>query len=221
MREHQAKHRQLAKERSKIERRKAMRLEHGTALLVCEGRRTEPHYLRELLRLLEISPARVEIIEGQTNADAMSVVRRARQLYERKPEYDHVFIIIDAEQANLQKALADCNQPIQRASIKKGIQEIHIRPIVTAPCFEYWLLLHFRYTDQPFISYADVLTELLVFLPDYKKVDPYIFDKVGGEEGLRRAVTNSAISKRELARTGATYPDTDMPILLEALETIR
>ncbi|MBL0143803.1 MAG: hypothetical protein IPP91_17270 [Betaproteobacteria bacterium] len=50
MKENQPKHRQLAKERSKSERKIALRRENGTALLVCEGKCTEPFYLQGLLQ---------------------------------------------------------------------------------------------------------------------------------------------------------------------------
>jgi len=67
MQEKNAKRGQLAKERAKAERKKAGRRETGSALLVCEGKCTEPYYLRGLLHHLGINSASVEILPGQSN----------------------------------------------------------------------------------------------------------------------------------------------------------
>lgn len=219
MRENQAKHRQLARERAKTARKKAGRRETGSALLVCEGECTEPFYLQGLLQYLDINAASVEIIEGQTKSNAVAVVNRARQRFDQVPR-DRVFVLIDAEQQDLPQALKLCRAPVQRANKKKGLPEIRIEPIVSTPCFEVWLLLHFRYCDQPFASFADVLPELQASQPDYFKADPRIFLKVGGGEGLERALLHVTKLRAAMAQTGSNSPATDMDKLVEALRAI-
>ncbi len=219
MRDNQAKHRRLAKEQAKTERKKAGRRETGSALLVCEGECTEPFYLHGLLQHLDINAASVEIIEGQTASNAVAVVNRARQRFDQVPR-DRVFVLIDAEQKDLPQALKLCQTPVQRANKKKGLPEIRIEPIVSTPCFEVWLLLHFRYSDQPFGCFADVLPELQASLPDYFKADPRIFLKVGGGEGLELALLHVAKLRAALAQTGSNSPATDMDKLVEALRAI-
>lgn len=219
MRENQPKHRQLAKERTKAERKKAGRRELGSALLVCEGECTEPFYLKGLREHLGINAASVEIIDGQSKSNAVAVVNRARERFAQMPR-DRVFVVIDAEQHDLKQALELCKTPLQRGNKKKGLPKIIIEPIVSTPCFEVWLLLHFRYCDQPFGRFADVLPELQVFLPDYSKTDPNIFAKVGGPEGLQRAMLFAQQLRMALAETGAHSPTTDMDNLIEALRAI-
>jgi hypothetical protein len=219
MQENQPKHRQLAKKRHKMERKKATRKENGSALLVCEGECTEPYYLRGLLQYMCISSASVEIIEGQTKSNAVSVVKRAQQRFDRSPR-DRVFVLIDAEQQDLQQALEECEVPVQRGSKKKGLPEIRIEPIISAPCFEVWLLLHFHYCAQPFSCFEDVLPVLQASFPDYQKADPKIFLKVGGGEGLERALLHVSRLHLELGKTGSEYPDTGMDKLVEALRTL-
>jgi hypothetical protein len=143
------------------------------------------------------------------------VVERARVQFERTPEYDRIFAVIDAEQKNLADALALCRKPVQRANQKKGLSEIRIEPIVTTPCFEFWLLLHFAYTDQPNLDCAGVVANLIAYLPDYAKADPYIFEKVA--PGFDQALLFVPRLKQALAATGALCPDTDMPDLVGAL----
>lgn len=220
MQDNQAKHRQLAKQRVKIERKKTGRGEAGTALLVCEGECTEPFYLKRLLQHLAINAASVEIMPGQSKSDAMAVINRARQRFEQDPR-DRVFVVIDGDKPELvAKALRLCKTPLQRANRKKRLPEIRIEPILSNPCFEMWLLLHFQYCDQPFRSFADVLVELKGYLPDYKKCEPHIFDHVGANEGLSRALSNAPKLRRSLKQTGASSPYTDMDLLVEALRAI-
>jgi hypothetical protein len=214
------KNRKLAKARHKAERKKAGRRERGSALLVCEGKCTEPFYLQGLLKHLDISSASVEIIEGQSNSNAVAVVNRARQRFDQVPR-DRVFVVIDAEQADLPRALQQCVTPLQRENKKKVLPEVRIEPILSAPCFEVWLLLHFRFCDQPFNHFADVLPELEASLPDYQKNDPAIFLKVGGGEGLERALVNTVLLRNALTQTGAISPATDMDKLIEALRAIQ
>lgn len=219
MRENQPKHRQSAKERSKAERKKTGRRESGSALLVCEGECTEPFYLKGLREYFGINAASVEIIEGQSKSNAVAVIKRARERFAQMPR-DRVFVVIDGEQHDLAQALKLCKEPLQRGNKKKRLPTICIEPIITTPCFEVWLLLHFRYCDQPFGHFDDVLPELQINLPDYSKADPRIFAKVGGGEGLERAMLFAQQLRQAVATTGANSPKTDMDKLVVALRSI-
>ncbi len=221
MREDHPHQRRLAQNRHKHERRSALRATRATALIVCEGKCTEPYYLRALLALLGISAASAVIVPGQAHADPVAVVTRARERFTQAPEFDKVFVVIDGDQANLDSALRLCNTPVQRANEREGRPEIRIQPIISSPCIEFWLLLHFSYTDQPFGNCADVIRALREHLPDYRKADPKIFQNVGGEVGLARAMAH--VERLNSARTvgDTAWPSTSVPILVEALRAMR
>lgn len=209
----------LAKERQRAERKKAVRRERGSALLVCEGECTEPYYLRGLLQHFGLNSASVEVLPGKSSSNAVAVVKRARERFEQVAR-DRVFVLIDAEQADLKQALKICKTPLQRGNQKKAIPEIRIEPIITTPCFEVWLLLHFRYCDQPFRAFVDVLPELRVHLPDYSKADRDIFSSVGSGEGLQRALLHNLQLRTSSENTGASSPASDMDVLVKALRAI-
>ena len=187
--------------------------------MVCEGECTEPYYLRGLLAHLGINDASVEVVAGKTDSNAVAVVHRARERFGQIPR-DRVFVLVDAEQADLSRALRLCATPLQHANKRKEQPEIRIEPIVSTPCFEVWLLQHFRYSDQPFACFDDVLRELRADLPDYVKADRRIFLKVGGGEGLRRALLNTAALRVAQVKTGSMAPATDIDKLVEALYSI-
>ena len=101
-----------------------------------EGRVTEPKYLEELGRRHRDS-IRIDI--GETGAVPETLVDRAcrdmdhnRARRREGPLYDEIWCVFDVdEHPNLRGA-------IDRASQKK------IKLAVSNPCFELWLLLHFR-----------------------------------------------------------------------------
>ena len=66
-----------------------------------------------------------------------------------------------------------------------------------------WLLLHFRYCDQPFRVFNDVFSQLRVHLPDYSKADRKIFVTVGAEEGLHKAMLHSSRLRTASKKSGA------------------
>ncbi len=215
MRDNQPKHRQHARERRKLERKQGIRKGYPTALIVCEGRKTEPAYLTGLIEHLGVYPANVRLIPGTSAADAVAVINLARDHHARTPDFDRVFAVIDAEQHNLAEALRLAHQPLQRDD---GVA-ITIEPILSTPCFEVWLLLHFIYTARPYPDCAAALAELNAYLPGYAKGDPLIFQKV--KDGLDRALAHAQRLKRELANVGARNPDTDMPSLVQGLSAMR
>jgi hypothetical protein len=210
---------QVAEQRNIIKRKKYQRQEFKTALLVCEGKCTEPFYLNGLLNSLGINPARVEIIKGQSKSNSVAVFNRARKRFN---EYrrDLVFIVIDAEQTDLHRAIELCKTPLQNANKRNRIQKICIEPIISAPCFEFWLVLHFRYCDKPFLQFSDVILELQIHLPNYSKTDKNIFNHVGGEQGLQLAMSHIGQLKKSLTEIKTKNPYTDMDKLVEALRTI-
>lgn len=216
MRERSARNRQLAKERARIERKMSGRREAGSAFIVCEGACTEPYYLSALLRHLGINPASVEIVAGTSNSNAVAIMNRARERFEQAPR-DRMFVLIDGDQNDLQRALQVCQVPLQRANKKRGIPEVCIEPVISTPCFEVWLLLHFRYSDRPFVDCLQVLGELKVDLPQYEKADPSSFERVGAAAGLQRAMQNASRLREALRRSSASSPATDMDRLVGAL----
>jgi hypothetical protein len=212
MRENHPSRRQYAKERHKLARKKATRAGLPTALIVCEGKKTVPAYLRGMIEHLRLHPANAQIHEGSSDTDAVSIVKRARQLFEATPDFDYVCVVMDADQQNLERALQAAGKDLKRADGGK----VPIQVILTNPCFEFWLLLHFTYTAKPYRNYTDVHRDLIAHLPTYAKGDRQIFDHV--KHGLDAALTHVERLKQALTASNADCPDTDMPVLVQLLK---
>lgn len=210
MRDRQPKHRQAGRERARLDRRKASRAGLPTALIVCEGRCTEPHYLRGLLEYLGVNAANVHVHDGGCDTDAVALIRQARERFRRNPDFDRVFVVADGDQRRLEEARREASAGMKG----NGGRRVAVELIVTCPCFEYWLLLHFEYTTRG-LSAPEAVLGLKAHVTDYEKGDWQIFAKV--KAGVVRAEANAIRGLQDIEATGTTSPRTDMPALLEAL----
>lgn len=115
-------------------------------LIVCEGTKTEPQYLAEILLEKRIPSQRIKVEPNDGNSPDR-VVDHAHQLYEEDAKlgdaYDKVFCVFDRDDhptflpaLQRERDLARDGKPFVA--------------ITSTPCFEFWLLLHFGYSDAPF-----------------------------------------------------------------------
>jgi RloB-like protein len=215
VREDHPKRRQLRREGRRLQRKKASREGLPAILIVCEGRETEPNYLHGLCDARGINRANTTIVAGDGETDALGLVRKAQRRFAVDRDFDAVFVVCDCVGEDLATAVAAAATPIKNAAGKS----ITVNLIVSRPCFEFWLLLHFEYISRPFASAQEVIDLLRAHITDYDKADRQIYAKVG--IGLDHATGHSQQLKAELAAIGADSPDTDMPALIMVLNSLR
>jgi hypothetical protein len=211
VRDNHPRHRQERRKSRQLERRKSTRAGLPAILIVCEGRETEPNYLRGLCEEYGINRANVTIVGGDDDTSAAGLVRKALQRFQVDRDFDAVFVVCDCVDENLTEARRLAAQELQNIT---G-ESVPMSLIVSRPSFEFWLLLHFEYLARPFRSADPVVDLLSRHVTDYDKADKQIFAKV--RSGLDRALAHVPRLKAELAATGAQSPDTDMPILVQKM----
>lgn len=214
-------HKRKAKSVSDLARKRAKRASYDRVLIVCEGSKTEPLYLRELIDELKLNSANVEV-DGSCGSSPVNIVKYAKKRYSQEKKkgdpFDRVFCAFDKD------THAHYDQPlneIANSKPKKVFQAIN-----SVPCFEYWLLLHFKFTTKQWTSTGSkspcesLIKDLKQYLPDYSKGDSGLYEKLRGKK------TNLAIenSKRALlqAQNGKTdHPTTKMHELVEYLQKLK
>ena len=211
MRDNHPRHRQERRKSRQLERKKSTRAGLPAILIVCEGRETEPNYLRGLCEEYGINRANVTIVGGDDDTSAAGLVRKALQRFQVDRDFDAVFVVCDCVDENLTEARRLAAQELQNIT---G-ESVPMSLIVSRPSFEFWLLLHFEYLARPFRSADPVVDLLRRHVTDYDKADKQIFAKV--RSGLDRALAHVPRLKAELAATGAESPDTDMPTLVQKM----
>lgn len=123
--------------------------------MVCEGE-TEVDYFCELARSLRVH---VHICKGD-GTDPKSIVNTAkRKAKEDGVKYDQIFCVFDCDN-NLSGFL----EAIQVCKSKKFI------PIVSNPCFEVWLYLHFNMRESGFGS-SQLTLKALRKLPEFENYE--------------------------------------------------
>ena len=164
---------------------------------LCDGRR--------------INRANVKVVSGDHETDALALVIKAQRQFSVDRDFDRVFVVCDCAGEDLSEARALASKTMRNSS---GTA-VQVELILSRPCFELWLLLHFEYVAKPFRAAVEVVNLLKRHITDYDKADRRIFEKVA--TGLDRASQNAKRLKAELATIGATSPDTDMAVLAEVL----
>jgi len=168
-------------------------------LIVCEGGKTEPDYFVSLGSKLELIGRRkhveVQVVGKECGSDPISVVNFAIRLRKernenasRSPitrEFDSVYCVIDRDR---HETLDDA---IQKA------KDSNVEVILSNPCFEYWLLLHFVKYAKPFLLHRDVEKVLKKKYPKYSKnkVQGQFFETLYGK--IDSAVVNAKAVIRE------------------------
>jgi hypothetical protein len=137
----------MARDRQRIrsrplKRRVATRKPRKTLMVFCEGERTEPEYLEALkrqpaVRDMAAVDLRVETGNGGSvprTLVSMAVDARHRAI-EEEAEIDEFWCVFDVEWPRNHPGLTD--------AIKRARQN-RIWLAISNPCFELWLILHFR-----------------------------------------------------------------------------
>ncbi len=215
-------HKRKARTGAELQRQKRERAQNKRFLIVCEGTKTEPHYLRELLDDLRIHPQVVRIAPNE-GVSPDRVVAHALALFEEDASsgdaYDTVYCVFDRDQHTTFDAAVQRTQDLEAAG-KPFVA------ITSTPCFEFWLLLYFGYTDQPFHaagrkSVGDQVVSALKAKPGFanygkgqKGIYALLKDKMGD------AITHADQLRRHGTATGSVNPTTDMDQLVLAIQAL-
>jgi hypothetical protein len=196
--------RRRAKKQSDL-RRGGSRKSGDLVLIVCEGEKTEPNYLREYLADLGISKKKAEIeVTGDCGSDPLSVVNLAISKFQLK-NYDHIFCVIDIDKhSKFENAVKKIDNHKWTSGRKDSkFKATTYKAIVSIPCFEYWLLLHYKDTSKSFHGNGqdispckECIKELKTFIVEYEKGSSEIYsitkDKI--EDAISRS--RSIVSRK-------------------------
>ena len=216
-------HKRKSRAAVELQRKKHERERNERYLIVCEGTKTEPHYLQELLNDLSIRPQVVRVAPNDGNSPDR-VVAHARVLYEEDAltgdAFDQVYCVFDRDRHTTFDAAVQQTKDLTAAG-KPFVA------ITSTPCFEVWLLLHFGYSDQPFHSagrksLGDQVVSVLRAIPGFEKYGKGQKGVYGRTKGkLADALTNAERLRRQGAVTGSINPATDVDNLVKKLQALR
>ncbi len=164
------------RQRADLSRKQARRASYDRLLIVCEGTKTEPNYFKEIRQAYRLHTANVAIYPSTSGTAPIQVVQHARELVENgnahrniKPRaVEQVYVLFDRDtHANFHEA-CQLAKSLDGKIVNDNGQPIIFRAIVSVPCFELWLLLHFETIERSLRS-VKILKRLRQHLPGYEK----------------------------------------------------
>lgn len=120
-----------------LKRKVGIRNERRTVVVFCEGEGSEPDYVSGVRNLPQVSENSTLSIElSEVHGVPYTLVTNAVALKKRDKEVDECWCLFDVEWPKHHPRLSDA---MNRARAVPGV-----RVAVSNPCFEVWLLMHFR-----------------------------------------------------------------------------
>ena len=183
-------------------RRPPFRVPKPTVLIVCEGAVTEPEYFKTFIRVCRNPRVSIEVAAG--TGVPLSVVRKAkdlklnaarlaRQERDENVMYDSVWCVYDVD-----------DHPHHHEAREMACVN-HIELAISNPCFELWLLLHFR--ECPGMrERAEIQSLLKQHDPAFDKHISHPSYQLEYETAAARAMRldNAATKQGELGRNPST-----------------
>lgn len=201
-------------------RSRPKRARYSKVLIVCEGEKTEPNYFEDLKRNLSLNSANI-IITGQSGSSPDAVLRFAKERYLSEKTlgdpYDRVYCVFDKDSHTTYTRTCD--------EISNMTPRDVYYAITSVPSFEYWLLLHFKYSCSPYnhlpknSAANQVLSDLRTHFPDYNKNEKNIFTNLSDK--LEFAKTNASKSLNSAINSGTDNPSTRVHELIDYLQDLK
>ena len=209
----QPKHRQAARE---LLRRKAQRQPAERLLIVCEGSRTEPLYLGEIRQQLRLPSANVQVQPAAYGTEPLRIVEYAERLFTEGQRalgiharsFDRIVVVFDRDEHHTYHAA------LQRVAALNGRLEndervkVPFEAVVSVPCFELWLLLHFEDVCAP-LHRDEATVRLSRYLAGYAKGQGSHWAVTRDRLDVATARANALLAAGHMAEDG-TQPYTNM-----------
>jgi RloB-like protein len=204
-----------ARHRASLRRRAPVRPPYDRVLIVCEGEKTECNYFEEIRQRGRISSAHIHIIPSDIGTDPVSVVKSAEAAFKDKGKsFERIYAVFDRDDhqdyANAIHMACAKNQKLKNDQK----QAVAFEAIVSVPCFELWLLLHF--SDARSWMHRDlVVKQLRNHISKYEKGMSNLFEFT--EFALETATHRAKLLKQTNQRIPGDELYTDVHELVEFL----
>jgi hypothetical protein len=197
-----------------LERRPSRFAPRARVLVVCEGKITEPRYLKDLRHAEQVRL--VEIVINDEGGVPKTIVERAvalkrsaeseaRRQRDNYLKYDEVWCVFDID---------------AHPNVQAALQQARANGILTAvsnPCFELWLLLHFQ-EQFAHLRRDQAQAACRGHIANFEKLVPFGVVHANYAEALNRAIALERW-QHEQARDGGN-PSTGVHKLTERIKSL-
>ncbi|MBF0516026.1 MAG: RloB domain-containing protein [Nitrospirae bacterium] len=190
-------------------------------MIVSEGGKTEPYYFDQLRKYLGIKKEQVFIPNKYGGSDPKTLVDKAEeefkiQLNKYQPGYDRVFVIFDRDTHSTFDAAKN------KINVLNKQHKDKFKVIISVPCFELWLVLHFKYSSKPYQTIPTAKSACDCVIDDLKK-DIKNYEK-GNQDTFENtkllfcdAIRNAEKLEEDRKSAGTDNPSTNVHDLVKYL----
>jgi hypothetical protein len=197
--------------------RQPVREPYDVVLIVCEGAKTEPFYFEGLKRAWRLSSANVHVRHAGATDPPSLVAYSLEEL--RTGDYDRAFCVFDRDtHAGFNPALRQIAESVEGRAGK-------LAAIVSWPCFEIWVLLHFAMTTRAFTATGgrsaceEVIREVVRHFSGYAKGRRDAFEFLAAR--LDDALLNASRLSQHNRQTSSRNSSTTVHTLITYLRELR
>jgi hypothetical protein len=157
-------------------------------------------------------------VHSELGTEPKQIVESAEAEFQRTRGYERIYVVFDRDDH-----LTYANAIAMAESRNKRLRNDERRPvtfeaIVSVPCFELWLLLHFS-DIQAWLHRDEALQPLRGFLPGYSKDSRNAFNDTPPH--LPAATARAAALRARFSRLPGTEAYTDVDELVATLRALR
>lgn len=190
------------REAHSYKRQVAEREQYTRILIVCEGE-TERAYLQALADDHDLHRGRIKIIDCPGASDPLNIANHTIEEM-NNGDFDHAYCVFDG--------IGNTNINEAKTLISKSDK---IDDIVSYPCFEYWLFMHYTNSTSPISDDANMLRKLKSHIKGYQKPMKNSYDIT--KHKLNTALQNSKSTLSQAKSLGEPNPSTALHILVQEL----
>lgn len=214
------------RQRRQLARKHGRRASYDRILIVSEGSKTEPNYLREIRAEYRLHSANVEVQPSALGTEPIQVVNYALELFERgnrnkgiRPKaFEQVYAVFDRDDHQTFHNALHRARALDKTLRNDLKQPVRFIAIPSRPSFEFWLLLHFE-DIKHLMHRTQVISHLKQHLPDYNKGYDRTFAATKSQ--LQRAMDRARMITGRVNPADDMEPYTGVIDLVEILINLR
>lgn len=206
-------------------RRKAKETEEKRTvkrILIVAECKSEVSYFSKIRESIDFSTLRVVNCSGSAPKNVILEAERiCSDSFEN--DYEQVFCVFDRDTVlNYTESI----ELLNNLNKKRKFRGTEFIAIPSIPCFEYWYLLHMRFTTRSFSGYESPCDELVKELKKFSEFENYTKSTCAGffstlEQNQNTAISNAERSLRAAQKTGHVEyhedPSTRVHIVVKAI----
>ena len=141
-------------------------------LIICEGQATELNYFTEIFQEFRVDKRTYKSIHAGYTQPLKVVDEAIKICKEKDSKWEYAFCVFDRDDHDgYDEAIKQAKKQILKNTLGKAID---FKAIPSNPCFELWLLLHFKEHNRE-DNRVLIVRELKTHIPDYEKGKTKIF----------------------------------------------